>query len=82
MFKWARLEGGIITKQSQSMQGKSRSSRTVMIMSASEAPIDAPPSVARNIGIAIAIAAVAVVAIVIVLVLLNGGIFTSSGGGT
>jgi hypothetical protein len=52
-------------------------------MCASEAPIDAPPAVGRNIGIAIAIAVTAVVAIVIVMVLLGGGLFTGSpGGGT
>jgi capsular polysaccharide biosynthesis protein len=70
------------TTQSQLMQGKSRSSRTVIIMNASESPIDAPPAVGRNIGIAIAIAVAAAVAIIIVMVLLGGGLFTPTGGGT
>ena len=68
--------------QTQSLHGKNRSSLTVMIMSASETPIDAPHAVGRNIGIAVAISVVAVVAIVIVIVLLGGGLFTPSGGGT
>ncbi len=68
--------------QTQLMHGKIRSSLTVMIMSASETPIDAPHAVGRNIGIAVAISVVAVVAIVIVLVLLYGNFFTSPGGGT
>ncbi len=53
-----------------------------MIMSASEAPINTPPPVGRNIGIAIAITAVAVVAIIIVMVLISSNFFTPPGGGT
>ncbi|MBN2150336.1 MAG: hypothetical protein JW839_02705 [Candidatus Lokiarchaeota archaeon] len=50
-------------------------------MCASEAPIDAPPGVGRNIAIAVAVSVTAVVAIVIVILLLLGTPATPPGGG-
>jgi hypothetical protein len=45
-------------------------------MSAEEAPIENPPAIARNIGIAVTIAVVVVVAIIVVMLVLTPGTFT------
>ena len=57
------------------------STSIVIFMSPEETPIENPPGVARNVGIAIAIAAIAVVAIIIVMVAFSGGLFSPSTGG-